>query len=104
MGTIVSRIFTKPFLITILRYALTAVGAWLSANKGFDPGAWETIAGSLLVIATTLMGGAESVKDKVTIDGKSVAASNLPAATKSQVEAAVSVKKSRSILDILLGK
>jgi len=99
-----SKILTKPFLITIFRYGLTAVGAWLAANQGFDPGAWETISGAILVIATTLMGGAESVKDKVVQDGKAVATSSLPVATRNEIKDAVEAKKSRTLLDMLLGK
>lgn len=98
------RILTKPFLITIFRYALTAVGAWLASNKGFDPGQWETISGAVLVIATTLMGGSESVKDKVVQDGKAIETSKLPASTRADIKDAVETKKGRTILDMLLGK
>lgn len=99
-----SKILTKPFLVTVLRYGLNAVGVWLAANQGFDPGAWETISGALLVIATTLMGATESVKDKVTQDGKTVETSKLPAGTQNAIQAAVENKKGRTVIDMLFGK
>jgi hypothetical protein len=104
MQTILARIFTKPFLVTILRYALVAAGAWLASNTGFDPGTWETISGALMVIVIALMGGADSVKDKAVIDGKSVAAENLPTGVRKDLETAVDNKKGRSVIDMLFGK
>lgn len=104
MNTLLARIFTKPFLITVLRYGLNSAGVWLAANGKFDPGAWETITGAILVIATTLMGGADSVKDKAVIDGKSVSASKLPVGVRADLELAVAAKKGRSLIDMLLGK
>lgn len=104
MNTLLARIFTKPFLVTILRYGLNALGVWLAAEGRFDPGAWETISGAVLVIATTLMGGAESVKDKAVVDGKAVDLSKLPQSVRSPLEASVPVTKGRSIFDMLLGK
>lgn len=104
MDVILSRVFTKPFLVTVLRYALNAAGVWLAANGKFDPGAWETISGALLVIATTLMGGADSVKDKATVNGQSVKVSDMPAAAQSEIKQAVRVTPKRSIFDMLLGK
>lgn len=98
------KILTKPFLITVFRYALTAAGAWLASNQGFDPGSWETISGALLVIATTLMGGSESVKDKVVQDGKAIDTARLPASTRIEIKDAVETKKGRTVLDMLLGK
>lgn len=105
MDTLLARIFTKPFLVTVLRYALTAAGAWLVANQGFDPGAWETISGALIVIATTLMGGAEAVKDKAVANGKSVPIEALPPAARSEIKEAVAQpRKRRSFFDMLVGK
>ena len=104
MSTILARIFTKPFLVTIIRYGLVAVGAWLASNTGFDPSTWETISGALMVIIIALMGGADSVKDKAVMDGKSVAAENLPAGVRKELQTAVDNKKGRTLLDILLGK
>lgn len=98
------KIFTKQFLVTIFRYALVAVGAWLTTSTGFDPGAWESISGAILVIAMALMGGADSVKDKVVQDGKSVETAALPAAARKEIEKAVETKKTRTVVDILLGK
>lgn len=98
------KILTKPFLITIFRYALTAVGAWLVSTKGFDPGSWEVISGAILVIATTLMGGAESVKDKVVQDGKALDTEKLTTATRNEIKDAVATKQGRTLLDLFLGK
>ena len=98
------KILTKPFLITVFRYALTAAGAWLATNYGFDATSWETIAGALLVIATTLMGGSESVKDKVVQDGKAIDTSKLPTSTQIDIQNAVETKKGRTVLDMLFGK
>lgn len=99
-----SLIFTRPFLVTIFRYGLAAVGAWLASNKGFDPGAWETISGSILVIATTLMGGADSVKDKAVVDGKSVSVDSLSKSLQGDIKEAVETKKGRTLFDMLFGK
>lgn len=105
MNNLVARIFTKPFLVTILRYGLTAIGAWLVTNQGFDPSAWETVSGALLVIATTLMGGAESVKDKAVVDGKSVPVDKLPEQAQQQIKQATTAPtKRRSFFDMLIGK
>ncbi len=105
MTTIFARIFTKPFLVTLLRYGLTAVGAWLAANQGFDPSAWETISGALIVIVTTLMGGAEAVKDKAVVDGKSVPVEKLPEQAQAQIKQATTAPtKRRSFFDMLVGR
>lgn len=104
MDFITTKILTKPFLVTIFRYALTAVGAWLFSKYGFSEASWETISGAILVIATTLMGGSESVKDKAVVDGKAVAVDKLPTQVRSDLKEAVDAKKSRSLFDMLLGK
>lgn len=104
MPSVASKIFTKPFLITLFRYALTAVGAWLFSRYGFSEASWETISGALLVIANALMGGADSVKDKVVQDGKSIETAALPAAARKEIEKAVETKKTRTVMDILFGK
>ena len=104
MNIIVEKIFTKAFLVTIFRYALVAVGAWIVANTGFDPGAWETISGALLVIVTALAGGAEATKDKVTYKGESTSISELAPAVQKEVKQEVKVTPNRSVIDILFGK
>ena len=104
MNTILARVFTKPFLVTLLRYALAAGGAWLVANGLTDEGTWEVVGGAVLTIAVALMGGADSVKDKAVIDGKSVSADKLPSGIRQDLESAVSIKKSRSLFDMILGK
>lgn len=105
MNDIIARIFTKPFLVTLIRYALTAVGAWLVANQGFDPGAWETVSGALLVIVTTLMGGVEAAKDKAVVNGQSVPVAKLPPEAQQQIKQATTAPtKRRSFFDMLIGK
>lgn len=99
------KIFTGPFVVTLVRYGLAAAGAWLVANYGFDASQWEVIAGALLTIVVALMGGAEAVKDKAVIDGKSVPVSKLPVAAQNEIEAATRIPaKRRSIFDIFVGK
>jgi hypothetical protein len=85
LGFIVSKIFTGPFLITIARYALAALGTWLFANYGFDPGKWEAISGALLTIAMALWGGADSVTNKIVAGGQRVPLNDLPTLTQEQV-------------------
>lgn len=104
MNIILERVFTKPFLVTIFRYALVAAGAWLASNTGFDPGTWETISGALMVIIVALLGGAESVKDKTTYDGQTVKVSDMTPSAQSEIKQAVRVTPKRSIFDMLLGK
>jgi|GEM_PF-4228056 len=104
MSTILSRIFTGPFIVTVLRYLLGAVGAWLFTRGLIDEGTWATISGAILTIVVALMGGADAVKDKAVIDGKAVAVNALPADARARLEAAVSVTKPRTILDILFGR
>lgn len=103
--TILERLVSGPFLITIARYALGAIGAWLATNQGFDPGTWETISGSLIVIITALMGGAEATKDKAVADGKTVPLEKLPDQAQAQIKQATTAPtKRRSLLDMLVGK
>ncbi|MHA6731644.1 Pam3-gp28 family putative phage holin [Devosia sp. A369] len=56
MNAIFSRIFTAPFLITILRYGLAAAGAWLVARGLIDEGTWEVVGGAILTIIVALLG------------------------------------------------
>lgn len=104
MNTILSRILTKPFLVTLLRYGLVAAGAWLVANGLIDEGTWEIVGGSLLTIVIALMGGAEAVKDKAVVDGKAVDLAKLPPSVRSPLEAVVPVTKGRTLLDLFTGK
>lgn len=102
---LMSKIFSGPFLITILRYALGAAGAWLASNQGFDPGTWETISGSIIVIVVALMGGAEATKDKAVVDGKSVPVNTLPEQAQAQIKQATTAPtKRRTLFDMFVGK
>lgn len=105
MDTLVSRIFTKSFLVTAVRYGLNALGVWLVTEGKLDAGSWETISGAILVIITTTMGGIEASKDKAVLDGKSVPMDKLPASTRADVKEAVAQpRKRRSFFDMLVGK
>jgi hypothetical protein len=104
MNTLLSRIFTLPFLVTLLRYGLAAAGAWLVANGMLDEGTWEIVGGSILTIVVALMGGADAVKDKAVVDGKAVALEKLPPSVRNPLEAAVPASRGRSLIDILTGK
>jgi thiol:disulfide interchange protein len=104
MNIILARVFTKPFLVTIFRYALAAAGAWLVANGLTDEGTWEIIGGALLTIAVALMGGADSVKDKATYNGQTVKVSDMPASARAEIKQAVQATPKRSLIDILFGK
>lgn len=104
MNFILEKIFTKAFLVTIFRYALVAVGAWLASNTGFDPGTWETISGALMVVVVALMGGAEATQDKVTINGQTAKISNMTRTEQTEVKQAVAATPKRSLFDMLLGK
>jgi len=89
LTTLLARIFTAPFVITIVRYGLAAIGAWLTANYNFDPGQWEAIAGGVLTIVMALWGAADSVTDKVVAGAQRVPLKNLPTYTRDQVLDAV---------------
>lgn len=104
MNWIVAKIFNRSSLITVLRYGLSLFGFWLMTEKGFDPAAWETIAGGVLAIATALFGGADAAKNKVNVNGKSVELKSLTSTLQSQIENAVDRSKSRSIFDVFFGK
>ncbi len=104
MDFITQKIFTKSFLITLIRYGLAALGGWLANEHNFDPGQWETISGAILVIASALMGGAESTKDKAVVDGKNADVAKLPVPVREELKEAVEKKPARSIIDIFLGK
>jgi len=104
MGFITNKIFTKAFLITIIRYGLVALGGWLVGEGRMDPGTWETILGGAMVAITAALGGADSTTDKVVANGRSIALDKLTEGVKQQVEAQASVKPSRNWLDVFLGK
>jgi predicted tellurium resistance membrane protein TerC len=99
------RIFTGPFLVTIIRYGLVAAGTWLVANGYLTEATWQTILTALLTIVVALLGGVESTKDKAVFGGKSVAAEHLPVEAQKQIKQATAVKaKRRNIFDMFVGK
>lgn len=105
MDTIFARIFTKPFLVTIIRYALVAAGTWLVTNGYLDEATWQTILGATLTIIIALLGGVEAGRDKAVVDGKSVPVSKLPASAQADIKTAVDQpRKRRSFFDMFVGK
>ncbi len=73
--------------VTIIRYALTALGGFIIA-KGWVPAEnWDEIAGAVLVIVTTLFGAGATVTPKVvTQEGQTVLQKDMPPVAKAQVE------------------
>ena len=100
-----ARIFTGPFLITIIRYALVAVGAWLVSNGYLTEEVWQQVVGGILAIVLAFMGGAEAAKDKAVVDGKSVPVDKLPEQAQAQIKQATTAPtKRRTLFDMFLGK
>lgn len=105
MNTIASRIFTGPFLITVIRYALVAAGTWLVSNGYLTEEVWQQVLGGLLAIILAFMGGSEAAKDKAVVDGKSVPVDKLPEAAQQQIKQATTAPtKKRSLIDMFVGK
>jgi len=90
-------------LMTLLRYLLQAVGGVLVANGKFDPGAWDTISGAVLVLLPALFGVLASNADKAVINGKTVAVKNLPQTTQDAVKASVKAAPKAAIFEQLFG-
>lgn len=101
---ILSAIFTGPFVVTIIRYALTAIGAWLVANGYLAEDTWLTVSGALLTIVMAFLGGSDSVRDKIVSHGRSVAVDKLPANTRAEIERAAQFAPKRNLLSILFGR
>lgn len=105
MNTIASRIFTGPFLITVIRYALVAAGTWLVSNGYLTEEVWQQVLGGLLAIILAFMGGSEAAKDKAVVDGKSVPVDKLPETAQQQIKQATTAPtKKRSLIDMFVGK
>ncbi len=105
MNSIASRIFTGPFLITIIRYALVALGTWLVSNGYLTEEVWQQVLGGLLAIVLAFMGGSEAAKDKAVVDGRSVPVAKLPQEAQQQIKQATTAPtKKRTLLDMFVGK
>lgn len=105
MDFLTSRIFTGPFLVTIIRYALVAAGAWLVSNGYLEEEVWQQVLGGLMAVVLALMGGAEASKNKAVVDGKSVSVSKLPEQAQAQIKQATTAPtKKRSLFDMFVGK
>lgn len=100
-----SKILTGPFLITIIRYGLVSLGVWLVSNGYLSEEVWQQVLGGLMAIILAFMGGAEAVKDKAVVDGKSVPVDKLPEQAQAQIKQATTAPtKRRTLLDIFVGK
>ncbi len=103
--SLVSKLISGPFLVTIVRYALVAAGAWLVSNGYLTEEVWQQVLGGLMAIVLALMGGAEAAKDKAVVDGKSVPVDKLPEQAQSQIKQAVTAPtKKRTLFDMFVGK
>lgn len=104
MQTLIANIFTGPFLVTVIRYGLNAVGVWLVANGYLAEDTWQVIGGALLSIVMALMGGADSVKDKIVSHGRTVSVDTLPINVRQQIEGAARTSPKRNLISILFGR
>lgn len=103
--TILERLISGPFLVTIIRYALVALGTWLVTNGYLSEEVWQQVLGGLMAVILALMGGAEATKDKAVSDGKTVPLEKLPDQAQAQIKQATTAPtKRRSLLDMLVGK
>lgn len=96
-------------LVTILRYALQALGGVLVANGKIDAGKWETISGAILVLGPAIWGVIATNRPKVVakIDGKTITVpmKELPRTTKDAVttSATVAHEQKKTLADIIGG-
>lgn len=103
--SLVSKLISGPFLVTIVRYALVAAGAWLVSNGYLTEEVWQQVLGGLMAIVLALMGGAEAAKDKAVVDGKSVPVDKLPEQAQQQIKQATTAPtKKRTLFDMFVGK
>lgn len=105
MDFIMSRILTKPFLVTIIRYGLVAAGTWLVANGYLTEEVWQQVLAGVMAVVLALMGGLEATKDKAQVNGASVPVEKLPEQAQAQIKQATTAPtKRRSFFDMLVGK
>ncbi len=105
MNSIASRVFTGPFLITIIRYGLVALGAWLVSNGYLTEEVWQQVVGGILAIVLAFMGGSEAAKDKAVVDGKSVPVAKLSQEAQQQIKQATTAPtKRRTLADMFIGR
>ena len=90
-------------IITLLRYALQALGGYLVANGKFSAENWETISGAVLVLLPALFGTLASNAPKVVADGKTVAVKDLPVTVQQDIKKAAAAAPKAGILEQLLG-
>jgi hypothetical protein len=105
MSFILDRVLTGPFLITIIRYALVAVGAWLVSNGHLSEEVWQQVLGGIMAVVFAFLGGADATKNKAVVDGKSVPLASLPKDAQTEIKAAAyTPAKRRTLVDIFVGK
>lgn len=90
-------------IITLLRYALQAIGGYLVANGKFSPENWETISGAVLVLLPALFGTLASNSSKVVSDGKTVAVKALPPGVQKDLKTAADNAPRASFFEQLIG-
>lgn len=99
-----ARLLSGTSLVTILRYALQAVGGILVAEGEFEWDQWQTLSGAVLTIVPLVLGVKASITPKVvTDDASTVPLKKLPSSTATVAnEQAKTVAKSRpNLLDRL---
>lgn len=97
------KFFNATTMMTLLRYLLQALGGVLVANGKFDPAAWDTVSGAILVLLPALFGVLASNADKAVVNGKTVAVKDLPQTTQDAVKASVKAAPKVTLLEQLFG-
>lgn len=99
------RLLSGTSLVTILRYALQAVGGILVAEGKFEWDQWQTLSGAVLTIVPLVLGVKASITPKVVTEtAKTVPLKKMPspAATLANEQAESAAKVRPSLLDRLL--
>lgn len=105
MTTLLARLFSGASLVTILRYALQALGGILVAEGKFEFDQWQTLSGAVLTIVPLVLGVKASITPKVVTEtAKTVPLKKMPspAATLANEQAESAAKARPSLLDRLL--
>jgi hypothetical protein len=79
---LIARLFGAPSIVTIIRYALAALGGILVENGNFDPGQWDTLSGAVLVVVPLFLGVKATITPKVVADdGSTTKLKDMPPTT-----------------------
>lgn len=101
---IMSKVLSKSFLTTVVRYLLVVAGTYLSGAGYVEEETWQVVTGHIMQLVFILSGGTEATKDKAVFEGRAVDIAKLPATVREDLKTAVENKPSRSWLDQLFGK